>query len=242
MTFTREKTQYRCGPHQTHSPSAMLQQTVLRGQSQWLRDTCLPSTCLRLTSRSQPPFGRKENFILYVKDQQQRAQTPSFQTFPRTWQKREKHLSLKNPPRPTNPGTHQGDGETTYLRKAKRSSDPETADRTPGRRDHRRGARQPGMEHCLEGRTHTPALSWQTLISATESPRRTTSPHPQPRGSSKGNVSQCRSRPRCPHAEKCLGEIAFSTGEVRAITTPPPSPLTGRAAPKEKRRLLARLD
>lgn len=158
--FHTGKTQYRCGPHQTHSPSAMLQQTVLREQSQWLRDTCLPSTCLRLTSRGQLPFGREENFILYVKDQQQRAQTPSFQTFPRTWQKREKHLSLKNPPRPTNPGTHQGDGETTYLRKAKCSSDPETADRTPGRRDHRRGARQPGMEHCLEGRTHTPALSW----------------------------------------------------------------------------------
>ena len=115
----------------------------------------LPSTCLRLTSRGQPPFGREENFTLYVKDQQQRVQTPSFQTFPRTWQKREKHLSLKNPPHPTNPGTHQGDGETTYLRKAKCSSDPETADRNPGRRDHRRGARQPGMEHCLEGRTHT---------------------------------------------------------------------------------------
>ena len=36
-----------------------------------------------------------------------------------------------------------------WLRKAKCSSDPETADRNPGRRDHRRGARQPGMEHCL---------------------------------------------------------------------------------------------
>ena len=42
--------------------------------------------------------------------------------------------------------------------------------------------------------------------------------------------------------KQTVGEIAFSTGEVRAITTPPPSPLTGRAAPKEKRRLLARLD
>lgn len=38
-----------------------------------------------------------------------------------------------------------------------------------------------------------------------------------------------------------MGETAFSTGEVRAITTPRLSPLTGRAAPKGKRRLLAGL-